>query len=38
MIIKFYELIKIDKNKFNIFLLYGKNEGLQNQTLKKILL
>ena len=35
MIIKFYELIKIDKNKFNIFLLYGKNEGLQNQTLKK---
>ncbi len=35
MIIKFYELIKIDKNKFNIFLLYGKNEGLQNQTLKE---
>ena len=35
MIIKFYELIKIDKNKFNIFLLYGKNEGLQNQNLKE---
>jgi len=35
MIIKFYELIKIDKNKFHIFLLYGKNEGLQNQTLKE---
>ena len=35
MIIKFYELIKIDKNKFNIFLLYGQNEGLQNQTLKE---
>ena len=35
MILKFYELIKIDKNKFHIFLLYGKNEGLQNQTLKE---
>ena len=35
MIIKFYELTKIDKNKFHIFLLYGKNEGLQNQTLKE---
>ena len=35
MIIKFYDLIKIDKKKFNIFLLYGKNEGLQNQTLKE---
>lgn len=34
MIIKNTELNKIDFNKFQIFLLYGKNEGLQNEIIE----
>ena len=34
MIIKITELNKIDFNKFQIFLLYGKNEGLQNEIIE----
>ena len=32
MIIKSFEINKININKFPIILLYGKNEGLKNQT------
>ena len=35
MIFKSYEIKKIDFSKHNIILLYGKNEGLQNETLEK---
>ena len=35
MIIKSYEINKINLNKSNIILLYGKNEGLQNEIIKK---
>ena len=35
MIIKSYELNKIDTNKNRIFLLYGQNEGLKNEIIKK---
>ena len=35
MIIKSYEINKINLNKSNIILLYGKNEGLQNEIIEK---
>ena len=35
MIIKSYELNKIDVNTNKIFLLYGQNEGLKNEITKK---
>ena len=34
MIIKFFELNKIDLKKNNIFLFYGENEGLKNQIIE----
>ncbi len=38
MIIKRFELNSNKINKFNIFLLYGKNEGLQNETIESQLI
>ena len=35
MIIKSYELNKIDLNKNTLFLLYGQNEGLKKEIIKK---
>jgi len=35
MIIKSYELNKIEKNKNRVFLLYGQNEGFKNEITKK---
>ena len=35
MIIKSYELNKIDNNKYQVFLFYGQNEGLKNEIIKK---
>jgi len=35
MIIKSFELNKINLKKNNIFLLYGENEGLKNNIIKK---
>ena len=37
MILKSYETNKININKNSFILLYGKNEGLKNQTKKNIL-
>ena len=34
MIIKTFELNKLKKSIFNLFLLYGKNEGLQNEIIR----
>ena len=34
MIVKFYELNKIDLNKNRFILLFGKNEGFKNEALK----
>ena len=34
MIVKFYELNKIDLNKNRFILLFGKNEGFENEALK----
>ena len=36
MIIKSYELNKINNYKCNLFLLYGENEGFKNQIFKEI--
>ena len=36
MILKSFELEKINYKKFKIILLYGKNEGLKNETIIKI--
>jgi len=36
MIIKSYELNKINLKKNNIYLLYGENEGLKNKTINDI--
>ena len=33
MIIKSFEISKINLEKFNLFLLYGENEGLKNEVL-----
>ena len=38
MIIKSYEVHKIDFSKFNFFLLYGKNEGLKRDILNEKLI
>ena len=35
MIIKFYELSKLKAESINFFLMYGKNEGLQNDIIEK---
>ena len=35
MIFKVFELNKFDLSKFNFFLLYGKNIGLQNEIIEK---
>tara|TARA_B100000242_G_C43014018_1_gene471500 strand:- start:94 stop:1071 length:978 start_codon:yes stop_codon:yes gene_type:complete len=35
VIVKSYELNKFNFNKFEIFLFYGKNEGFQNEVIKK---
>ena len=35
MIIKSYELNKINNEKYQIFLLYGQNEGFKNEIIKK---
>ncbi len=35
MIFKSFEIKKINFNKYNIILLYGKNEGLQNEIIEK---
>tara|TARA_Y100001970_G_scaffold288470_1_gene415851 strand:+ start:87 stop:1079 length:993 start_codon:yes stop_codon:yes gene_type:complete len=37
MIIKNYETNKINLNKFNHILLYGKNEGFKNQVIENLL-
>ena len=34
MIIKYFEVNKVIKNSINLFLFYGKNEGLQNETIE----
>ena len=36
MIIKFFEINKINLNNSKLILLYGKNEGLKNQELEKL--
>ena len=36
MILKSFDIEKINLNKFKIILLYGKNEGLKNETINKI--
>ena len=38
MIVKKFELNKIDLENFNIFLLYGKNEGLLDETVRSFFL
>jgi len=35
MIIKSFELSKIDFNKFNLFLFYGENQGYKDQVIKE---
>ena len=35
MIIKSFALNKFDKTNFNIFLFYGKNEGLKKELINK---
>ena len=36
MILKSFELSKIDSSKNSIFLIYGQNEGLKNDITKKL--
>ena len=36
MIIKFFDLAKIDLSKNKIFLFYGKNEGLKKESIFKV--
>ena len=38
MIKKYYELNKTNLTNFNMFLIYGKNEGLQNDIISKFFL
>ena len=38
MIVKQFELNKFDFTKFNIYLFYGRNEGLQNKIAEKYLI
>ena len=35
MIFKQFQLNKSNLNQYNYFLLYGKNEGLQNEIIEK---
>ncbi len=35
MIIKSYEVNKVNIKDYDIFLFYGKNEGLQNEIIEK---
>ena len=35
MIVKSFEISKINLNEHNIFLFYGKNEGLQDDVIEK---
>ena len=37
MILKFFEIDKINLNINNIILFYGRNEGLKDENLKKII-
>ena len=37
MIIKSYEIDKIKNKNFSFFLLYGKNQGLKNETINNLL-
>ena len=37
MILKSYEINKIDLNKNKIILLYGKNDGFKNEATKLII-
>ncbi len=37
MIFKAYQFDKLDFNRFKFYLLYGKNEGLQNEIINKYL-
>ena len=37
MIIKFFEIKKINLNHTKLILLYGKNEGLKNQEIKELI-
>ena len=37
MILKFYELNKIDLSKNKLILFYGKNEGLKNNAIKNLI-
>ena len=34
MIIKAFEIDKINLNKFNLFLFYGENDGYKNEVIK----
>ena len=36
MIYKYYQLNKLNISNYNFFLLYGKNEGLQKETIESI--
>ena len=38
MIVKSYEVLKIDISKYNFFLIYGKNEGLQKKIINECFL
>ena len=37
MIVKSYEIEKINLEKTKYILLYGKNEGLKNETIKNLI-
>ena len=37
MIIKSFEIRKINQNKSNIILIYGENEGLKNNILENLI-
>ena len=37
MILKYYEAAKIDLDKNKLILFYGKNEGLKNEEISKII-
>ena len=37
MIIKFFEIKKINLKNIKLFLLYGRNEGLKNQEIKNLI-
>ena len=37
MIVKTYQLEKINNNKSSFYLLYGENEGYKNQVIKDVL-